>query len=150
MAHKRKSLEEPKRGGTLRPDQRQQKIEYSYKIIQKMEEQLKHEHTTELTHQSKINQEKNMMGKIHKLMTGINETRKNPLLPQYIFRKFNGNYVLPLTLDQAHDTMMAEQKEFRDRIGVQEIQMRKAIEKQNELRGLIRRQYVDLEKALLQ
>jgi len=90
------------------------------------------------------------MGKIHKLMTGINETRKNPLLPQYIFRKFNGNYVLPLTLDQAHDTMMAEQKEFRDRIGVQEIQMRKAIEKQNELRGLIRRQYVDLEKALLQ
>lgn len=148
MAHKRKSLDEPKKGQSMRPDQIRVKKEAHYKILSKQNEQLNHEIKTELTHQAQLNKEKNMLGDIRKLMKGLIEIDADPTLPHYVYRMFKGNYVLPLTIKQANEMLMGEQKELLERIQVQEVQMRKAIERQAEMRELIRHQYGELEKAL--
>ena len=148
MAHKRKNLDEPKKGQPLRPDQVQALKEEYFATGKMLEKALQEQRKTEMTHLENLRKEQAILGVIQAMDTKIREVEINPDLPKYVFRNFEGGWNIPFTLRQADKTLSTERRETLDRIKIQEDQARKASEKQFEIQSHLRENYKDMEKRL--
>jgi len=136
MAHKRKTKPVEK----LRPDQYQDsKKKYYDKIYgftkghtPSMLDLLKHEYAAEQTHLQKIAKDKHILGVIRGLLS---ELESGNLPTDFVIRNYDGGWGIPINVTRAHNILMDEKRNFEKRIKIQEIQMKKAVERQIEMRN---------------
>ena len=125
MSHKRKTNDPPR----PRMDQTQQFKKQKRDEINQIQKQIDHEYAAEQTHLKSIYDEKKLIGQVRVLLTEIDKVECG-----FVERLTYGNYIFRVPVTEASASLKKDQQTFLDRIHALEIQMRKSVQKQRELR----------------